>query len=223
MRSRKALQYGRSIDEYVALIKDGNNGGYANDWLIGDRKTGEVAYLELGLKNTPLWRSKDGYFISSNFARDPDLIRNETAGFDPSNLSSSPNARRVTWEKKMAESKGRINIEMAEEFMGDHDDSFTGKNEADARSLCGHVDTVKEGVPAWDWAPYFPGGSVTGKVTDSDLARKLSLIAHAGHPCGEDFLAAPFLAAHPEYGWMKPILKDMKSGPWTTFAVDEKQ
>jgi hypothetical protein len=36
-------------------------------------------------------------------------------------------------------------------------------------------------------------------------------------------LAAPFFAAHPEYGWMKPILKDMKSGPWTTFAADEKQ
>ena len=53
------------------IIEEGNNGGYANDWLIGDRKTGEIAYLELGLKNTPLWRSKDGYFISSNFARDP--------------------------------------------------------------------------------------------------------------------------------------------------------
>jgi hypothetical protein len=223
MRSRKALQYGRSIDEYVALIKEGNNGGYANDWLIGDRKTGEIGYLELGLKNTPLWRTKDGYFVSSNFARDPELIKNETDGFKLNDLSFSPNARRVTWEKKMAESKGRIDVEMAEEFMGDHDDSYTGKNEADARSLCGHVDTVKRGVPQWDWGPYYPGGSVTGKVTDSGLAGKLSLIAHAGHPCGEDFLAAPFLAAHPEYGWLKPVLKDMKSGPWTEFAADEKQ
>ena len=67
VRSRKALQYAGSIDEYASIIKEGNNGGYANDWLIGDRKTGEIAYLELGLKNTPLWRSKDGYFISSNF------------------------------------------------------------------------------------------------------------------------------------------------------------
>ena len=54
MRSRKALQYASSIDEYASIIKEGNNGGYANDWLIGDRKTGEVAYLELGLKNTPM-------------------------------------------------------------------------------------------------------------------------------------------------------------------------
>ncbi len=223
VRSRKALQYAGSIDEYVDLIKQGNNGGYANDWLIGDRKTGEIAYLELGLKNTPLWRSKDGYFVSSNFARDPELIKNETSGFDLNNLASSPNARRVTWEKKMAESKGRIDIELAEQFMADHDDSFTGKNEADERSLCGHVDTVKRGIPEFDWGPYYPAGSVSGKVADSDLAANLSLIAHAGHPCGEDFLAAPFLAAHPEYNYLKPILKDMKSGPWTTFAAGEKK
>ena len=75
MRSRKALQYANNIDDYVRIIKEGNNGGYANDWLIGDRKTGEIAYLELGLKNTPLWRTKDGYFVSSNFARDPKLIQ----------------------------------------------------------------------------------------------------------------------------------------------------
>jgi len=221
VRSRKALQYGGSIDEYAQIMKDGNNGGYANDWLIGDRKTGEIAYLELGLKNTPMWRSKDGYFVSSNFARDKELIETETDGYDLNNLANSPNARRVTWEKKMAGARGRIDMEMAEQFMADHDDSFTGKNEADERSLCGHVDKVKGGVPEFDWAPYYPGGSVTGKVTDSDLAGKMGLIAHAGHPCGEDFLAAPFLAAHPEYEYLKPILKDMKSGPWTAFAAEE--
>ena len=223
VRSRKALQYGGSIDEYVSLIKEGNNGGYANDWLIGDRKTGEIAYLELGLKNTPLWRTKDGYFVSSNFARDPAVLKTETPEFQPANLSSSPNARRVTWEKKMAESKGRIDVTMAEEFLASHDDSFTGKVDADERTLCGHGDTVKRGIPEWDWAPYYPGGAVTGKVTDSDLAAHLSLIARAGHPCGEDFVVAPFFAAHPQYDYLKPILKDMKAGPWTAFSSGEKE
>lgn len=222
VRSRKALQYAGSIDEYVALMKEGNNGGYANDWLIGDRKTGEIAYLELGLKHTPLWRTKDGYFVSSNFARDPELIKTETDGFDFNNLASSPNARRVTWERKMAAAKGQIDVKLAEEFLGDHFDSYTGKTQADERSLCGHVDTVKRGVPEWDWAPYYPGGAVTGKVTDSEMAAKLSLVARAGHPCGEDFLAGPFLAAHPEYDYLKPVLKDMKAGPWTAFSAGEK-
>jgi hypothetical protein len=223
VRSRKALQYAGSIDEYVRIIKQGNNGGYANDWLIGDRKTGEIAYLELGLKNTPLWRAKDGYFVSTNFARDPQLIKDETDNFDAKNLSSSPNARRVSAETRMEQAKGRIDIELAEQFLADHGDSYTGKNEADERSLCGHVETVKRGIPEWDWAPFFPGGAVTGKVADSDTAAKLTIVAHAGHPCGEDFLAAPFLAAHPEYNYLKPILKDMKSGPWTAFAAGEKK
>jgi len=48
--TRKALQYAGSIDEYTKIMLDGNNGGYANDWLIGDRKTNEVAQLELGLE-----------------------------------------------------------------------------------------------------------------------------------------------------------------------------
>jgi len=54
------------------------------------------------------------------------------------------------------------------------------------------------------------------------LAAQMSIIAHAGHPCGEDFLAKPFLSAHPEFQWMAPILRDMKAGPWTTFTAGEK-
>lgn len=223
MRSRKAMQYANSIDEYVAIIKDGNNGGYANDWLIGDRKTGEIAYLELGLKNTPLWRTKDGYFVSSNFPRDPSLIKEETDGFDTGNLSSSMNARHVTWEHKIVPNKGQIDVDMAEAFLANHEDSYTGKVGPDARTLCGHTDRDSHGVPEWDDPPYAPEGAVTGKVTDSDLAAKMSLIARAGHPCGEDFFAAPFLAAHPEFDYLKPILRDMKAGPWTRFTSGEKQ
>lgn len=107
---------------------------------------------------------------------------------------------------------GRIDVELAGQFLADHEDSYTGNAEATQRSLCGHVDKAKEGIPEWGWKPFYPGGAVTGKVTSSDLAETLSLIAHAGHPCGENFLAAPFFAGHPEYGYLKPILKDMPSG-----------
>lgn len=222
VRSRKAMQYANSIDDYVAIIKEGNNGGYANDWLIGDRKSGEIAYLELGLKNTPLWRTKDGYFVSSNFPRDPALIKDETEGFDTNNASSSMNARHITWERKIAESRGSIDVNLAQAFLGNHEDSFTGKTAPSVRTLCGHIDADPKGVPEWGDPPYYPDGAVTGKVTDSDLAANLSLIARAGHPCGEDFLAAPFLAKHAEFGYLKPILRDMKAGPWTQFTADQK-
>lgn len=221
MRSRKALQYANSIDDYVRIIKDGNNGGYANDWLIGDRKTGEIAYLELGLKNTPLWRTKDGYFISSNFPRDPKLIAEEAPEFNPKDLSSSMNARRVRWEQLMGQYKGQIDVALAEKFLGDHYDSYEGKKDADERSLCGHTDNSPRGVPQWSDAPYDPEGAVQGKVTDSEMAAKMSLRARAGHPCGEDFLAKDFLDRHPEFDWEKPLLRDMKAGPWTTFTAGQ--
>jgi hypothetical protein len=222
VRSRKALQYANSIDDYVRIIKEGNNGGYANDWLIGDRKSNEIAYLELGLKNTPLWRSKDGYFVSSNFARDPQLIKDET-DFDPHNGSTSPNARHVRWEELMTQNKGKIDVTMAQQFLSDHYDSFDKKQQPDERTLCGHGETTPRGIDVWDWDPYYPGGAVQGKATDSDMAGKMQLIARAGHPCGEDFHAKDFLAQHPEYAWQAPLLRDMKAGPWTEFRTGDRE
>ena len=228
MRSRKALQYAQSIDDYVRMIKEGNNGGYANDWLIGDRKTGEIAYLELGLKNTPLWRTKDGYFVSSNFARDPKLIREETSGFDPQDMSSSMNARHARADELVQRAKGTIDVEMAEGFLADHFDSFektsshVDKVQPNERSLCGHVDASPRGVKQWGWEAYNPGGAVQGKATDSKMAAGMSFVARAGHPCGADFVAADFLEQHPEYSWQKPLLRDMKAGPWTKFQAGQK-
>jgi hypothetical protein len=227
MRSRKALQYAESIDDYVRIIKDGNNGGYANDWLIGDRKTGEIAYLELGLKNTPLWRTKDGYFVSSNFPRDPKLISEETSGFDVNDKSSSMNARHARADELIQQWKGRIDVQLAEQFLSDHADSFeknasTEKPQPNERSLCGHVDASSRGVKEWGWDPYNPGGAVQGKASDSTMAAQMSFVARAGHPCGADFLAADFLDKHPAYSWQKPLLRDMKAGPWTKFQAGQK-
>ncbi|PYX27960.1 MAG: peptidase C45 [Acidobacteria bacterium] len=221
MRSRKALQYAKSIDDYVRIIKNGNNGGYANDWLIGDRKTGEVAYLELGLKNTPLWRTKDGYFVSANFARDPKVLREETT-FDPNDASSSPNARHIRADELVQQEKGKIDVELAQKFLSDHFDSFDKKEQPDERSLCGHVDASARGVKEWAWDAHNPGGAVQGKATDSKMAASMSFVARAGHPCGADFLAQDFLEQHPEYSWQKSLLRNMKAGPWTKFHAGQK-
>jgi len=216
-RARKALQYAGSIDDYTRIMLDGNNGGYANDWLLGDRKTGEIAQLELGLKAYKLWRTKDGVFAGSNWARDPRVLKEDTPQFDPNNLETSPNARRVRWEQLLNENKGKIDVSLAQQMLADHADSFEKKTEADERTLCGHVDTTVRGVSLWDWQAFYPGGAVQGKAADSAMAKDMRLVARTGHPCGEDFLAKPFLAAHPEFAWQEPYLRDMKAGPWTEF------
>jgi hypothetical protein len=222
-RSRKAMQYATSIDEYAAIMRKGNNGGYANSWMIGDRKTNEIAYLELGLHHTPLTKKKDGYFVSSNFAADPLLIRDDTSGFDPTNMQSTMNARHVTAEAFMKKHYGKIDTALAEAYLSNHYDSYDKKDEPGMRSLCGHEELSARGEPVWGDKPFTPGGAVTGKVMDSAMAAKLSFTGRAGHPCGEDFVAAPFFAAHPQFAWEKPILHDMKAGPWTTFHADEKE
>src|ERR1039458_5315485 len=117
MRSRKALQYATSIDDYVRIMLDGNNGGYANDWLLADNKTGEIAQFELGLKAHRVWRTNDGVFVGSNFARNPEVIAKDTL-FDPHNPASSPNARHTCWNELMEQNKGRIDVTRSEERRG---------------------------------------------------------------------------------------------------------
>ena len=78
MRAREAEQYSNSIDDFVRIMTTGNNGGYANDWLVGDTKTNEIARLELGLRNHRVRRTKDGYYVGSNFPSDEKLIDEET-------------------------------------------------------------------------------------------------------------------------------------------------
>jgi hypothetical protein len=220
VRSRQALQYAQSIDDYVRIMLDGNNGGYANDWLLGDRKTGEIAQFELGLKAHRVWRTSDGYFVGSNFARDPKVIAKDTT-FDPKNPETSPNARRARWEQLIEESKGRIDVALAQKFLSDHYDSYEKKEDADERTLCGHSETSGRGIQVWDWGPYYPGGAVQGKATDSNMAAKLSFVARTGHPCGAPFHAQEFLKAHGDYSWQAPVLRDMIPGPWTEFSAGQ--
>jgi Phospholipase B len=220
VRARKAMQYADSIDSYVKIMLDGNNGGYANDWLIGDRKTNEVARFEDGLKHTKLWRTTDGYYAGSNFASDPEVIKDETT-FDPNNMAASANARHARWDELMEQNRGKIDTTLAEQFEADHYDTYTKKMGANRRTLCGHGDVATPGDPGYAQNPYRPSGAVQGKVADSAMAEQMTLIARIGHPCGENFNASQFLEAHREYAWQSPVLRDMNAGPWTTFRSGE--
>jgi len=221
VRARKAMQYSSSIDDFVRIMLNGNNGGYANDWLLADNKTGEIARFELGLKIHRVWRSKDGYFVGSNFPSDPELIRKET-NFNPKDAASSMNSRHRRWDELMAQNKGKIDVALAQQFLADHWDSYQNKQEANERTLCGHIEDSPRGMPEWDRTPYYPDGAVTGKAADSTMAKNMEFVARAGHPCGEDFIADKFLASHSEYDWMKPVLKDMKGNPWAEFKSSDQ-
>ena len=172
VRARKAMQYAASIDDYVKIMLDGNNGGYANDWLLGDRKTGEIARFELGLKHTKVWRTKDGYYSGANFPSDPDVIKDETT-YDPNDRSSGPNARKIRWDQLLNGNKGKIDTSLAEIFLSDHFDTYTKKEGANRRTLCGHGDAMADAMPGSDSKPFDPLGAVSGKVMDSNMAQAM--------------------------------------------------
>jgi hypothetical protein len=217
-RARKAMQYSDSIDDYVRIMLDGNNGGYANDWLVGDNKTGEIALFELGLKEHSMRRTKDGYFVGSNFPVDEKLLKAET-DFDPKNKANSANGRRARWEQVMAEYKGKIDVDAAKKFELDGFDSFAKKQGPNERSLCGAVESSLRGVPEWDWPAYFPGGTVQSKVMDAKMAENMQMWGAYGHPCAPDFIAEDFLKERKEYEWMRGLLRDMKNGDWALFEI----
>jgi len=220
MRARKAAQYGNSIDDVVKIMVTDNNGGYANDWLIGDTKTNEVAKLELGLKDYKLWRSKDTAFIGSNFPTDPTLIKDETT-FDVNNKTTSPNARKLRMEKLVLNDyKGKLNDTTGKTIEGDTYDALDHKNAYNRCVIDGHLEEDPIACIEWGEPPFFPMGAVQGKVTTADMAQKMQFWAHMGHPGGADFLAGPFLKKHPEYVKSQgKYLRDMKAYPWTLFTA----
>jgi hypothetical protein len=217
VRARKAMQYASSIDDFARIMKDGNNGGYANNWLVADRKTNEIASLELGLKNVILKRTKDGYFVGSNFPADPKLTAEET-NFDVNDKSLSANARRARWLQLMEQNKGRIDVAAGQRFLADHVDAFDGRTQPSERTLCGHVEASPRGMGTWQ-APYAPAGAVQNKVTDAAGAEKMTLHAAMGHACGVNFKAAEHLAKRPEFAWTRDILRDMPARGWAKFSA----
>ena len=216
-RIRKATQYAGSIDDWLKVMMDRPNGGYANDWLIGDRKTGEIARLENGLKNNIVERTRDGYFVGSNFPVHEKTIKEETT-FKADDEANGANARHRRWEELIKENRGKIDVNVARKFMGDHYDVVRKRNAGSANTLCGHVELDDRGAGG-DWRSFYPGGASNSKATDSKLAAEMKLWAAVGHACGTDFKLDAYLKAHPEYEWQRELAGDLPSGAWTLFAT----
>ena len=216
VRARKAMQYAASIDERRRLFKDGNNGGYANDWLVADTKTNEIASLELGLKHVTLERKPDGYFVGSNFPINPKLAARRRVR--RSRHEAPCNARHKRLGTVDAENKGKIDIASGQRFLGDHIDTLSGKNQASERTLCGHLEFSNRGMGAWQ-PPFAPAGTVQNKVTDAAMAEQMSFTALAGHACGISYKAEVHLKEHPEFGCKKNCCGTWMPVEWTTFSA----
>ena len=185
--------------------------------MLADTAKNEIGRLELGLKNVTLERSGDGYFVGSNFPINEKLIREET-DYDVKDRSQSAEARHVRWEQLMAKNKGKIDLAGAQRFLADHYDTYEKKEDADERTLDGHIDLSPRGSQPWQ-PPYGTAGAVQNKATDASGAAAMTFTAAAGHACGMDFKAADHVKAHPEFMWQKDLQRDMRAYTWTSFTV----
>lgn len=217
VRARKAAQYSGNIGDVARIFKEGNNGAYANNWLIADNNRNEIASLELGLKNVVLTESSDGYFSGANFPVSEKLAREET-DFDTTDLSASPNARRERWKQLMEEHKGSIDVELAKKFLADDYDTFDKKRVACERTLCGRIDLSPRGSKPWQ-PEYGPAGAVQNKVTDAAMALEMRLLAAMGPQAGPSFQASEHIQAHPQFDYQSGVLKDLPAQPWTEFRA----
>ena len=222
-RMRKAIQYGKTLDDYEKILLEGNSGDYASSWLFGDIKTNEIMRIELGLKYHNTEKTKNGYFIGFNATYDPRIRNLECAnsGFD--DIRRHQGSRRVRLADLMEEHKGKINIEIAQQIISDHYDVYLNKENPCSRTICSHYDLdAREYMSQSDRPkPYQPRGAINGKVCDSTMAKKLSFMGRYGNSCGIPFMKESFCSQHREWAYLKPYLHDRPQQPWTLCIISD--
>lgn len=220
-RIRKAMQYGKSLDDYERILLDQNSGDYANSWLFGDVNTSEIMRIELGLKYHNTERTKNGYFIGFNAPYDPRIRNLECAntGFD--DIRRHQGARRVRIEDLIQKYKGKIDVEVAKLIISDHYDVYLNKIDPCSRTICSHYD-----LDAREYMsdpsrpkPYAPRGAIDGCVTDSNMAKNMSFELRYGNSCGTPFLKDQFCDRNRQWAYLRDYLHDRPQQPWTIFTV----
>lgn len=220
IRGRKAMQYADTLDQWKSIMMDGNNGGIANNWLVGDINSGEIMQFELGLNYSNVTKTKDGHFLSFNEVTDPRIKNLEC---DPSlylDIRGSMGARLVRLTQLMKENKGKIDVDVAKAVMADHYDVYLDKENPGSRTIDSHFELDREEYITSHNPPYLPAGTVDGKVIDSDLARNMSFWARFGNSAGMPFDAEAFLDEHIQYGYLRGYLKDRPAEPWVLFSAN---
>jgi len=226
MRARKAAQYSDTIDDFVAIMSTGNNGGYANSWLLGDIKTGEIGKLELGLINITFYRSSNGFYDGENYVDDSKMIREECSPtlwitsedwpFELTNANCVA-ARRLRWYALMEQYKGQIDADLAMSFEADQFEQALGKINPGGFVLMARMEISDRPEVPGVAAPR-PFGANEAKVITADLAKNMSFWARMGHPDGSPFTWEPFFAEYPQFAWQAPYLRDLVTNQWALFS-----
>jgi hypothetical protein len=189
-RIRKVMQYADSIDAAVDILKASNNGLYANEWLLADTKTNEIAMFELGTHHSRLYRSSksewyggaEGFYWGCNNTKDLQVRLETIPGVNgrPENMVWKPTDRDRTWMKLYTEHKGKI------------DANF--------------------GRLAFTTPPLNAIHSLDAKFTTSEMAKRLESFAVFGPPGGTKWEPTK------EDRDRDPLVKPLVANSWTVLG-----
>jgi hypothetical protein len=190
-RIRQTLQYADSIDGAVAILKEGNNGLYTNEWLLGDTKTNEIAMFELGTGKSRLWRSSknewfagtEGFYWGCNNTKDLEVRLETLPGTNarPASPVFCPSDRDRTWLRLYDAHKGKMDAEF--------------------------------GKLAFTTPPLAAYHSLDAKVTTTDLAKELKTWALFGPPLGRTW--QPTFEERQKFPEIQPLV----SNPWAMLTA----
>jgi hypothetical protein len=202
-RIRRAMETGKTLDDYVSIMLAQNAGDYACSWLFGDVASGEILRLELGKNTHGIERTNDGIFYGMNSAVTPSIIHEEITDnkdlFDPYTSSGCRNHR-----LDFLLEKGKLDLKTAKEILADHYDCATNTIRKGIRGICKHKECERG-------KDYKPSGAVDGKVVDTTLAKQMKFIGRMGSSCGRVFRKSDY----PDGAWKK-VTPNMPKYDWIT-------
>lgn len=221
VRIRDAVQYAATIDEFVERLNKGNNGGYANAWLIADHNAGEIARFEQGLEFTSLERTFDGAYFGCNAVFDPRIRNLECKDNGFNDPRQQTGARRQRWMELIDQYYGKIDLEVVKKMLADTYDVYLGYNCPSSRDICAHYDVdpqyyADDPDAVWN-IPFYPAGSCDAKAAGPDDVKHLKMWGRYGRADGVEFVAKDFMDQHPLWKWMDGYLEDRPTQPWTLF------
>jgi len=221
VRIRDAIQFSNTIDEFVKRLNKGNNGGYANAWLIADHNTGEIARFEQGLEFTSLERTKDGTFFGCNAVFDPRIRNLECKDNGFNDPRQQTGARRQRWMELIDQYYGKIDLDVVKKMLADTYDVYLGYDCPSSRDICAHYDVdpqyyADDPDAVWN-IPFYPAGSCDAKAAGPDDVKHMKMWGRYGRADGVEFNAKDFMDQHPLWKWMDGYLQDRPTQPWTLF------
>lgn len=217
VRSRNAAQNSKNLQDFINIMWEGNTGGYANTWLVGDRNTNEIMRLEMGLKYYKDDRTKNGAFAGFNAPLDPRIRNFECSNSGFADIRRHQGARQVRIPQLLEKFKGNIDGDIAKQIISDHYDVYLNKENPCSRTVCSHYESdareymSQPGRPL----PFQPQGAVDGIICTNDMILNQNFEARFGSSCGKAFDAKEFLKNHPQFDYLAPYLKDRPTQPWT--------